>query len=136
MGAHGINAFDEDHAADWLADLCDQEDPKDFFRECLDLDGIEYLEMMESAGVIGTCVMIDGILHGPAPDLPEDAVDWITEHKMLAVKRFLPKAIAGLDAILGDDCELHDLWKEDKELYPKWKKMVSDLRTRLVAARG
>lgn len=32
MGAHGINTFDEDHAADWLADLCDQEDPRDFFR--------------------------------------------------------------------------------------------------------
>lgn len=97
MGAHGINTFDEDHAADWLADLCDQEDPKDFFRECLDLDGIEDLEMMESAGVIGTCVMIDGILHGPTSDLPEDAVDWINAHKKLAVRRFLPKAIAGQD---------------------------------------
>lgn len=71
MGAHGISTFDEDHAADWLADLCEQEDPKDFYRECLDLDGIEYLEMMESSGVIGTCVIIDGILNGKPPDLPD-----------------------------------------------------------------
>lgn len=136
MGAHGTNPFDEDHAADWLADLCDQDDPKAFFQECLDLDGIDDLEMMACAGVMGTCVMIDGILNGPGPSLPDEAIDWISRHKKLAVKRLLPKAIAGIDAVLGDHSELNDLWKENKKLYPKWRKSVADLRTRLAKAKG
>ncbi len=135
MGAHGINIFDEDHACDWLSDLCDHDDPKEFFRECLNLsDADEYLEVMQCAGVLGTSVIIDGILNGSAKELPEEAVEWIAEHKNLSVQRLVPKAISGLDAVLGEESELNDLWKENEELYPEWRRQIEELKERLVAA--
>jgi hypothetical protein len=73
------------------------------------LEEIEYLEMMHCAGVLGTCVMIDGILNGPTDDLPDDAIDWLSSNKKLAIKRLLPQAVEGLDAILGEESEMNDL---------------------------
>lgn len=134
MGAHGINVFDEDTAADWLADLCDHDEPIEFFKECLELEDVEYLELMESAGILGTCTMIDGLINGPTPDLPDEALDWLSANKNLKMvsRDLLPKAIQGLDAILGENCEIHELWLENDEYYPAWKQSIIDLRSRLM----
>lgn len=68
--------------------------------------------------------------------VPEDAVVWIATHRKFPVKHLLPKAITGLDAVLGDNCELHDLRKENKKLCPKWRKTVVELKNRLINAKG
>jgi hypothetical protein len=130
MGSWGIEIFEEDYALDWLADLCEHEEPKEFFQECLDIDGCD-LELIECAGVLGTCAMIDGLLNGPRRSLPSEAKEWLTTHRSLAVKRLLKSAIQGLDAVLDDQSEACELWKESAEFYPKWRRSVLALRKRL-----
>ena len=49
MGSWGIEIFEEDYALDWLADLCEHDDPKEFFEECLDIDDCD-LELIECSG--------------------------------------------------------------------------------------
>jgi hypothetical protein len=130
MGSWGIEIFEEDYALDWLADLCEHDDPKEFFEECLDIDDCD-LELIECSGVLGTCAMIDGLLNGPKRNLPSEAKEWLQTHKSLAVKRLLKSAIRGLDAVLDDQSEACELWKENEELYPKWRRSTFALRKRL-----
>jgi hypothetical protein len=134
MGAWGIQPFEDDETADWLGDLIDAT-PLPFLKECLDLEGIYYLEYMHCAGVLGSAVMIDGVLHGSKGNLPEEAVEWIDEHKKLKVAPLVPAGIEGLNRLLGEDAELHELWRENEELYPQWKKLMLDLKARLQKSR-
>ena len=130
MGSWGIEIFEEDYALDWLADLCEHDDPKEFFEECLDIDDCD-LELIECSGVLGTCAMIDGLLNGSKRTLPSEAKEWLQSHKSLAVKRLLKSAIRGLDAVLDDQSEACELWKENEELYPKWRRSTLALRKML-----
>jgi hypothetical protein len=134
MGAWGIHTFEDDHNADWLDALIENEQPLAFFRECLDLEGIDELEYMHGTGVLCPAVMIDALLHGPTADLPREALEWLEKHKKLKVARLLPKAIAGLDRLLDDTSEMNELWKDNEELYPQWRKRILALRRRLKKA--
>ena len=133
MGTFGIHTFEDDHCLDWFSDLLDVDRPTTFFKECLDLSDIDEDEMeyMPCTGVLCAAVMIDGLLNGPTDDLPEDVRDWLQQNKKLKVAKLVPDAVSGLDRLLQDGSEMHDLWKENKKLYPKWKKRILDLKTRL-----
>ena len=133
MGAWGIRTFEDDQNLDWLGDLIDQEKPLAFFKECLDLSEIDEDEMeyIACTGVLCTAVMIDALLNGPTGDLPEEAVAWLEENDKLKVRKLVPDAMDGLDRLLEDGSEMNDLWKENEELYPKWKQQVLDLKARL-----
>lgn len=131
MGAWGYLTFEDDESLDWLSDLCDQDSPSSFLKECLNLKGIDYLEYQACTGVLCAAVMIDGLLNGPAKDLPEEAIQWLASHPKLRVSRLVAPAISGLERLLGGDAELHELWKENRELYPKWKMRIQSLKRRL-----
>ena len=134
MGAWGIHTFEDDSNLDWLDDLVFQEKPIAFFKMCLDLKGIDYLEYMACTGVLCTAVMIDALLHGPTKDLPDDARYWLESNKKLDVTKLIPAAIAGLKRFFEADAELNELWSENKALYAKWKKPIVALQARLEAA--
>ena len=133
MGAWGIHTFEDDHNLDWLNDLLEADKPSAFLKECLDLSDIDEDEMeyMPCTGVLCAAVMIDGLLHGPTDDLPEDVLVWLQQNKKLKVAKLVPNAISGLERLLQDGAEMNDLWKENKKLYPKWKKRILDLKARL-----
>jgi hypothetical protein len=131
MGAWGFKTFEDDSSLDWLGDLGEEEKPLPFLKECLNLDGIDYMEYFHCTGVLSSAVMIDGLLNGPKEDLPEEALEWLKANTKLKVAPLVPIAIDGLERVLGDDSELNELWRENKELYPKWKKSIVDLSVRL-----
>jgi hypothetical protein len=129
MGATGIGVFEEDFAMDWLIDLCDREDPREFLEESLVLD--DELELDVCSAVLAACTIIDGLLNGPKRSLPSEAKEWLKTHKKLAVKRMLKSAIQGLDAVLSERSEACGLWKENREYYSKWRRSTLSLRKRL-----
>ena len=131
MGAWGTGIFEDDSTLDWFADLEDARKPLSFLAECLDITGIDYLEYDNCAGVLGAAAIIDGLLHGAPTDSPESVMEWIASNKSLNVAKLVPNAIASLDAVVGENSELNELWSENEELYPKWKADITALRTRL-----
>jgi hypothetical protein len=131
MGAWGTKPFEDDETLDWLDDLMEQRKPGEFLKECLDLEGIDYLEHQQCAGVLGTAVILDALVNGAREDLPDAAREWVEENRKLAVKPLVPMAIAGLDRLLADDSELHELWRENDKLYPEWKSRITRVRDRL-----
>jgi Domain of unknown function (DUF4259) len=116
---------------DWLVDLEDARKPLAFLAECLDIDGIDYLEYDNCAGVLGASAIIDGLLNGAQADFPESVQEWIASNKSLKVAKLVPNAIASINAVISGNSELNELWSENGELYPKWKADIAALRDRL-----
>ena len=133
MGAWGIHTFEDDLNVGWFDDLCDEKKPLAFLEDCLDLSPIGEDEMDDEscAGVLCTAVIMDGLLNGPTPDLPDEVVSWLEDNKKLKVTKLMPDAIAGLGRFLLDGSEMNDLWNENEDDYPKWKQLAFDLKARL-----
>jgi hypothetical protein len=130
MGTRGIHTFDDDLNLDWLIDLSDSK-PLPFLKNCLDLKGVEEMEIFACIGVLCASVIVDAILNGPTKDLPEDALAWLKTNKKLKVRPLVPAAITGLERLLEDDSEMNSEWQTEKKLYPKWKKSIVELKKRL-----
>lgn len=126
MGTWGLGTFDDDVACDWLEDLFDSE-PRLFFEHCLDLSDQDYLGHVAAVGVVCTAEMLYGLLHGPRAGLPEPALRWLDDHQVLPVDAYLPRAIAGLQRVLGERSEMRLLWEDDSDRYQGWQDQIQSL---------
>lgn len=133
MGTWGIRTFDDDTALDWLGDF-DPSAPVQYLRDALArAAGDEYLGFSECVHVLCAAEIIDGVLHGPRPGLPEPVIDIITanESNDIEIARLAAVAASRLAAVLSDRSELNELWSENTKEYTDWTNHVRDLMNRL-----
>lgn len=132
MGAWGTGPFENDDAADWLAELADSDD-LEAIEEAFDAQEIDdsYLEAPEGSCIVAAAEIVAALLGRPNPALPEDAAEWVAEHAALDPRRLVPKALEKLDRLLAKDSELEQLWEENKVDYPAWKNGLLELKGRL-----
>lgn len=132
MGTWGITTFEDDEALDWLSEL-DSIDDASLLEESIQPDEYDmtFLDAGEAARILCAAEIIAGIVAFPSVYLPEEAKDWIRAHKDLNVSSLVPLATTMIDRVLSDESELNELWQENEEDYPKWKKMLLDLKKRL-----
>lgn len=132
MGAWGKGAFDNDSAIDWLHLGLLETGNLEFLHGSLfpqELDG-EYLEVEGGEQVIAAAEIIHALHLGPRVDLPEEAHQWVTQHKGLDVSAIVPDAVASLQRVLGENSEIGELWGETDE-YKDWLEDVEALRDSL-----
>lgn len=132
MGPWGIGTFEDELACDWLEDLFDS-DPVAFFDQCLDLDGLEYIEYLAGIGVICTSELVHGLCDQPRQGTPQAVLNWLQAHQALRVDRFLPRAIFGMRRVIGPVSELRQRWEDNEQWYDEWFRHASDLLRRLEA---
>ncbi|MHB1186974.1 DUF4259 domain-containing protein [Thiobacillus sp.] len=132
MGAWGIGTFENDDAADWLDELQASEDSA-VLQAALEKpeNGEEYLEAPEGIHILCAGEIIAALQGSPTADLPDEARDWVQEHKSLDVSSLIPIATRKIDQVLDDGSELHELWQENEADYPAWRESVSALKARL-----
>ncbi len=126
MGPWGFATFDDELACDWLEDLFDS-DPVAFFEQCLDLDGLEYLEYLAGIGVVCTSELVHGLHDRPREGLPEPVLVWIEAHRALPVARFLPSAIEAMRRVIGPDSEMRERWEDNEQWGDEWFRHTADL---------
>ena len=134
MDTWGVGTFDNDDAADWLAELQATDDEADLqatFEAADDSEG--YLEAPEGARILCACELIAALTGHAAPDLPEMAREWVEQHLALDVSTLVPIARNGIDRVLAVDSELEELWRENAKEYPAWRQNVLTLKARLGA---
>ena len=134
MGAWGPGIFDDDTAYDFVGILQDSEDPaqdfKTFFETAIEAD---YLEYDDAHAVTVSAAYMDMILnHTRYESEDEEGIsEFRNTHKNLAVSHLKPLAVKALQKVVSESSELNELWSENEELYPTWKKNIKDLMTRL-----
>ena len=132
MGAWGIGTFENDDAADWLDELQASADSSVLQTA---LEGTEndeeYLEAPEGIHILCAGEIIAALQGQSAPDLPDEARDWVQEHKSLDVSPLIPIATRKIDRVLDNGSGLRELWQENEADYPAWSESVSSLKARL-----
>jgi hypothetical protein len=128
MGAWGVGPFDNDAAADWLAEL--EERGEAAIRDALAGATGAYVESDVAAEALAAAEVVAASCGHATPSLPEAALAWVGAHGVPADELGELGELA-LDAAkrVGDASELRELWDEAEN--PAWLEAVRDLRFRL-----
>jgi hypothetical protein len=134
MGIWGYQTFENDAAMDWLSDLANADGVGFLERSLLPKDSDyeeAYLDSEAGMEILAAAEIVYGLLNGPRQGLPHEAIDWIEAQKGMDAAVLKPICERQLGRVLGGQSELHELWKENAEEYPKWKANAETLRNAL-----
>jgi hypothetical protein len=133
MGAWGNGSFDNDDAADFLADVTDGSDltlVREIFATVLGAE--EYLKAPDAAQAIAGAEIVAAAVGRPTPAAQEEEElsEWLSRIKPAADPDLIKQAVQVLDRIVGENSELRELWEETDEL-SDWEATVVALRSKL-----
>jgi hypothetical protein len=130
MGTSGFRNFDNDDAADFLADFAD--DPNEVvLLEALITAAEEegYLEADTAAHALAAAEIVAAWQGQPGADFPEDLREVADELDVSDEDELTELARRAVEAVLKRS-ELLELWQDSKEL-PQWQQTQQDLLKRL-----
>lgn len=130
MGAWGKEAFENDDACDWLAELEDAKHLSVVDRtlgEVL-LTGGDYLEAPLASEGLAAAEVVARLQNGEK--ISDGIDDWVARKKIKASEDLARKAHLAIDRILGENSELRELWGEGSG-YDEWARSVQELRARI-----
>ncbi|MGY0653098.1 DUF4259 domain-containing protein [Luteimonas sp. A537] len=137
MGAWGNGSFDNDDAADFLADfLADVTDSSDLaligeiFATVLGAE--EYLEAPDASQAIAAAEIVAAAAGRATPAAleEEELSEWLARVKPAVDPSLVQQAVQVLDRVIGENSELRELWEEADEL-SDWEATVVALRSQL-----
>lgn len=134
MGCWGIGTFENDHAADWVWCLEESDGLAVVERALGAPSNGAYIEAPEACEALAAAEVVAALLGHPAADLSVEVARWVAEHRGLDARPLRDAALTQVRAVLGDNSELRELWKENEEDFPFWKATVEALIARLSSA--
>jgi len=131
VAAWGSGSFENDDAADWLAELptITPDDLTRIFTRAADDPG--YLEVPDASAVVVGAEVIVALHDAPAKNVPLQIVEWVKTNRQTSTPELKDLAIRALDRVRRDS-ELKDLWLEADGL-TDWIAAIQELQTRLTS---
>ncbi len=135
MGAWDYGIFDDDTAYEFEDAI--KADAISFFKTSFEMVLQGYIDYTDAYAVIISAAYMDNLLNGTTyrNDTDDDDEGNVNNFGRLngglKVDMLIPSALKSLKAVIGKKSELNELWKENEELYPKWKANIEDLIIRL-----
>jgi hypothetical protein len=131
MGTWGTDAFGNDDAMDWLAELESEGLPAagGAVQAVLEL-APEYLEAPVCAAALAAAEIIAGLRGHPAAELPEAVSAWLAANADADPGEELTRNARRAVELVAAGSELAELWDESDDA-PRWRAAVADLRARL-----
>ncbi|MFT5881686.1 MAG: hypothetical protein ACI9FG_000172 [Crocinitomicaceae bacterium] len=126
MAAWGTKTFEEDTANDWIQELIDSEDAREFLSESLSIDP-GYIEADQAAIVLAASETLIALLDEPRAGIPGELVDWVGDNECDDVSDLPEVALLALAKVLGKESELRDIWS-DAEDFDEWLENVESMR--------
>ncbi len=128
MGAWGTGSFENDDAADWVAELGSMapDDLTRIFAQATDNPG--YLEAPAASVVVAAAEVIAALNSFPATEVPAEIVQWV-KNRQAATAELKALALRALDRVRRNS-ELKDLWLEADGLND-WTAAIEDLQVRV-----
>jgi hypothetical protein len=126
MATWGTKIFEDDTATDWLAELIDAEDVREFLLANITLTLGD--EPGYDTGVIclAACEVIIALIDEPRKGLPEELKDWLAENECDDITDLPEKAQESLNIVLAENSELMETWREQED-YDDWREGVDEL---------
>jgi len=128
MGAWGSGSFENDDAADWLAELgtMASDDLSKIFSQAA--DDLTYFEAPAASVVVAAAEVVAALNGSPAKAVPPEIVKW-TMNRPVPTPELKALALRALDRVRKNS-ELKDLWLEADGLND-WTAAIQDLQTRV-----
>jgi len=128
MGAWGSGSFENDDAADWLAQLGTIE-PDDLTKIFgIAADDTAYFEAPAASVVVAAAEVVAALNGCPLKEVPSEIVTWTT-NRQAPTPELKALALRALDRVRKNS-ELKDLWLEADGLND-WTAAIQDLQTRI-----
>ena len=133
MGTWGNGSFENDDAADFMADLTDVADLRlvsDALAAVLAAE--DYLEAPEACLGIAAAEVVAAAAGRPtaAAQKEEELTEWLARIAPEMSPDLIKQAIQALDRIVGEQSELRELWEEADEA-DAWQATVMALKAKL-----
>jgi hypothetical protein len=133
MGAWGPGSFDNDDAADFLADLLDSGDTS-LLRETLDnvLTSTEYVEAPDASQAIVAAEVVAAALGRASPAAARKAplMAWLARIRPRIDATLALQCADALSRILAPNSELRELWEASDE-FAEWRATLEELRSQV-----
>ena len=126
MATWGTKTFEDDTATDWLLELIDAEESRDFLLENITLSEDKAPGYDTGVICLAACEVIIALLDEPRRGLPEELKDWLADNECDDITDLPEKAQEAMKAVLADDSELIQAWK-DQDDYDEWREGVDEL---------
>jgi len=129
VGAWDSGTFENDDAADWLAELgtITPDDLTEIFGQAAD-DTTTYFEAPAASVVVAAAEVVAALNGSPVKGLPPEIVKWTT-NRQAPTPELKALALRALDRVRKNS-ELKDLWLEADRLND-WTAAIQDLQTRV-----
>jgi len=132
MGAWGSDSFENDDAADWVADFCDAPDQGlilNTLSAVVDTTPSEYLEAPACSVGIAAAEVVAALKKAPNPSLPENAKSCLSNLNIKADPSLVVMALKAIERIKTNS-ELKELWDES-QTPNEWYEALNGLVNRL-----
>lgn len=136
MGTWNYGIFDNDDAYDFVEEI--KKDAEEFFARAFNLAGGSEIDSDLGVAMLVSAAYLDNYINGTEYRIDGDfGKHSVNNYKSFAkidesdLGEWKAKAVHSLNKVLSKNSELRELWEENEELYPKWKKMVEELINRL-----
>lgn len=128
MATWGTRTFEDDTSVDWISELLDAEETRDFLLSAITLpeDDAE-IDYDTCVIAIAACEVIVALLDEPRKGLPEELTDWLSDNECDDITDLPETASTALTRSLADDTELVTTWKEAED-YDDWKEGIDELK--------
>jgi len=127
MSNWGTHTFEDDITTDWITELLDAEDEREFLLSCITLSEDEEPDNDSSLIAMAACEVIIGLLDEPRKGLPEEITDWLADNECDDISDLPAIANKALDLVLAEDSELVTGWKQADD-YAEWREGVDELK--------
>ena len=132
MGAWGSDSFENDDAADWVADFCDAPDQTvivNTLSPVANLDAGEYLEVSDCCVGIAAAEVVAALKGAPNLNVPDDTKICLSSLKMKVEPGLIALALKTIERIKTNS-ELKELFDESEDP-EEWYQAVGNLEERL-----
>ncbi|WP_018970198.1 DUF4259 domain-containing protein [Rubritalea marina] len=130
MAAWGTKTFEEDTANDWIQELIDSEDAREFLIDSISIDS-GFLEAEQASVILAAGETLIALLDEPRVGVPNELVDWCGDNECDDVSDLPETVLSSIDKVLSEDCELNNIWAESED-YAEWQENVESMREILV----
>jgi len=128
MATWGTKTFEDDTAVDWISELVEADETREFLLAAITLpeDDAE-VDYDTAVIVVASCEVIVALLDEPRKGLPEELKDWLSDNECDDITDLPEFASIALNQVLADDSELVTTWQEAED-YDEWKEGVDELQ--------
>lgn len=128
MATWGTKTFEDDTAVDWISELEEAEETREFLLAAITLpEDHGDVDYDTAVIVVACCEVIVALLDEPRKGLPEQLTDWFSDNVCDDITDLPEIANIALNQVLTDDSELISTWKEAED-YSEWREGVNELQ--------